>query len=123
MSGVEISGVSYLWTLNKAMHNKEYAIIVAGGKGTRMKSRLPKQFLEIMGLPILMHTINAFYRYSDQITIILVLPEDDFETWKNLCDQYQFNKPVILQNGGDTRFQSVKNGLDKIEDNGLVAIH
>ena len=105
------------------MHYKEYAIIVAGGKGTRMKTRLPKQFLEIQGLPILMHTINAFYRYSENITIILVLPEDDFATWRTLCDQYQFKKPVILQRGGDTRFQSVKNGLEKIDGNGLVAIH
>jgi len=105
------------------MHNKEYAIIVAGGKGTRMKTHLPKQFLEIMGLPILMHTINAFYRYSNEITVILVLPENDFETWKNLCDQYRFQKPVILQKGGDTRFQSVKNGLEKIDGTGLVAIH
>ncbi|HEY3406426.1 MAG TPA: 2-C-methyl-D-erythritol 4-phosphate cytidylyltransferase [Ohtaekwangia sp.] len=105
------------------MHNKEYAIIVAGGKGTRMKTKLPKQFLEIQGLPVLMHTIQAFYRYSESISIILVLPEDDFETWKNLCEQYHFHKPVILQKGGDTRFQSVKNGLDKIEGDGLVAVH
>lgn len=105
------------------MEKKEYAIIVAGGKGTRMKISLPKQFLEIQGLPILMHTINAFYRYSEKITIILVLPENDFDTWKNLCREYRFRKEVILQKGGDTRFQSVKNGLEKIEGNGLVAIH
>jgi len=101
----------------------EYAIIVAGGKGTRMQTKLAKQFLEIHGLPILMHTINAFYRYSEKITVVLVLPEDDFATWKSLCAQYNFDKPVILQKGGDTRFQSVKNGLEKIEGDGLVAIH
>lgn len=105
------------------MEKKEYAIIVAGGKGTRMKISLPKQFLEIQGLPILMHTINAFYRYSEKITIILVLPENDFDTWENLCREYRFRKEVILQKGGDSRFQSVKNGLEKIEGNGLVAIH
>lgn len=105
------------------MDNKEYVIIVAGGKGTRMKTSLPKQFLEIQGLPILMHTINAFYRYSEKIMVILVLPEDDFETWRNLCRQFNFQKEVILQKGGDSRFQSVKNGLEKIEGNGLVAIH
>jgi 2-C-methyl-D-erythritol 4-phosphate cytidylyltransferase len=102
---------------------KEYALIVAGGKGTRIKSKLPKQFLELNGLPILMHTINAFFRYSDSIRIILVLPEDDFETWAALCKKHNFNKPIQLQTGGETRFQSVKNGLSKIEGDGLVAIH
>ncbi|HNC31730.1 MAG TPA: 2-C-methyl-D-erythritol 4-phosphate cytidylyltransferase, partial [Cyclobacteriaceae bacterium] len=78
------------------MHSKEYAIIVAGGKGTRIKSALPKQFLELNGLPILMHTINAFVRYSKDITIILVLPEDDFQTWQTLCAKHNFSKPVVL---------------------------
>ncbi|MFZ2905156.1 MAG: 2-C-methyl-D-erythritol 4-phosphate cytidylyltransferase [Cyclobacteriaceae bacterium] len=105
------------------MHSQEYALIVAGGKGTRIKSKLPKQFLELNGLPILMHTINAFYRYSENIQVILVLPEDDFETWKSLCTKHNFNKKLVLQKGGDTRFQSVKNGLEKIEGSGLVAIH
>jgi 2-C-methyl-D-erythritol 4-phosphate cytidylyltransferase len=105
------------------MTHKEYAIIVAGGKGTRIKSSLPKQFLEIGGLPVLMHTMNAFYRYSPQLTIILVLPTDDFETWGDLCRKHSFDKPFRLQEGGDTRFQSVRNGLKLIEEEGLVAIH
>jgi 2-C-methyl-D-erythritol 4-phosphate cytidylyltransferase len=105
------------------MNYTEYALIVAGGKGTRIKSKTPKQFLELNGLPVLMHTILAFYRYSDKIKIILVLPEDDFSTWEQLCNQYNFHKPVILQHGGESRFQSVKNGLDKIDGDGLVAIH
>lgn len=105
------------------MHSKEYAIIVAGGKGTRIKSVLPKQFLELNGLPILMHTINAFVRYSKDISIVLVLPEDDFQTWQSLCAKHNFTVNLVLQKGGDTRFQSVKNGLDKIQGDGLVAIH
>jgi 2-C-methyl-D-erythritol 4-phosphate cytidylyltransferase len=105
------------------MNFREYALVVAGGKGTRIKSSLPKQFLELKGLPILMHTLNAFYRYSEAITVILVLPESDFVTWDALCKKHQYNRSVILQKGGDTRFQSVKNGLDKIEGPGLVAIH
>lgn len=105
------------------MESQEYALIVAGGKGTRIKSALPKQFLELNRLPILMHTINAFLRYSKNIIIILVLPEDDFDTWQALCDKHNFTAKLILQKGGDTRFQSVKNGLDKIEGEGLVAIH
>jgi 2-C-methyl-D-erythritol 4-phosphate cytidylyltransferase len=105
------------------MNYTEYALIVAGGKGTRIRSKIPKQFLELNGLPVLMHTILAFYRYSEKIIIILVLPEDDFSTWELLCNQYNFHKPLILQRGGDSRFQSVKSGLDKIEGDGLVAIH
>jgi 2-C-methyl-D-erythritol 4-phosphate cytidylyltransferase len=101
----------------------EYALIVAGGKGTRIKSKTPKQFLELCGKPVLLHTIEAFFRYSDRINIILVLPQDDFETWNAIVKKYNFSKAVVLCQGGDTRFQSVKNGLQKIEGNGLVAIH
>lgn len=106
------------------MNSKEYALIVAGGKGTRIKSTTPKQFLELNGLPVLMHTILAFYRYSENITVILVLPEGDMDTWRSLCVRHNFSKPLMLQSGGETRFQSVKNGLKKIDDdNGMVAIH
>ena len=102
---------------------KEYAIIVAGGKGTRLKSSVPKQFLLLAGQPILLHTIEAFYRYSEKITVILVLPETDLDTWNAIVRDYHFLRPVILQQGGDSRFQSVKRGLEKIEGDGLVAIH
>jgi 2-C-methyl-D-erythritol 4-phosphate cytidylyltransferase len=105
------------------MNLKEYALIVAGGKGTRMKTKLPKQFLELNGLPVLMHTINAFYRYNENTEVILVLPEDDFQLWEELCIQHHYRKNIKLQKGGDSRFQSVKNGLSLIEGDGLVAIH
>jgi len=101
----------------------EYAIIVAGGKGTRIQSKLPKQFLPLCGKPILLHTIEAFFHYSDRIKVIVVLPEDDFAIWDTIVKEHSFDRPVILQKGGDTRFQSVKNGLEKIEGDGLVAIH
>jgi 2-C-methyl-D-erythritol 4-phosphate cytidylyltransferase len=101
----------------------ETALIVAGGKGTRIKSVLPKQFIELNGKPILLHTIEAFLRYSDKIKIVLVLPEDDFEIWNDISKKFNFTYPIILQKGGETRFQSVKNGLSKIEGEGLVAIH
>ena len=105
------------------MVSSEFAIIVAGGKGTRMQSDIPKQFLELNGTPVLMHTINIFYNYSPDVTIILVLPETEFDYWNTLCHEYQFEVPVILQEGGETRFHSVRNGLGKINKNGLVAIH
>ncbi len=101
----------------------EYALIVAGGKGTRMKSSMPKQFIELNGTPILIHTLKAFCRYSDSIVIVLVLPEEDFETWNALAATHHFSKPVILQKGGDSRFQSVRNGLNALTGEGLVAIH
>ncbi|ELR72756.1 2-C-methyl-D-erythritol 4-phosphate cytidylyltransferase [Fulvivirga imtechensis AK7] len=103
---------------------KEFAIIVAGGKGTRMNSLTPKQFIPLNGLPILMHTVNAFFNYSKNIHLILVLPEDDIPTWRDLCLKHNFDKPVAITAGGESRFQSVKNGLDQITDAaGLVAIH
>jgi 2-C-methyl-D-erythritol 4-phosphate cytidylyltransferase len=101
----------------------EHALIVAGGKGTRIKTKLPKQFLELNGKPILLHTIEAFFRYSEKLNIVLVLPEDDLETWQDICKKFKFDKPLTLQKGGETRFQSVRNGLDKMEGPGLVAIH
>jgi 2-C-methyl-D-erythritol 4-phosphate cytidylyltransferase len=105
------------------MNVPEHALIVAGGKGTRIKSKTPKQFIELNGKPVLLHTLEAFFQYSENIKVILVLPEDDFETWSDITQKYGFTKKVVLQKGGDTRFQSVKNGLDKIQGDGLVAIH
>ncbi|MGF1636277.1 MAG: 2-C-methyl-D-erythritol 4-phosphate cytidylyltransferase [Cyclobacteriaceae bacterium] len=102
---------------------KEYAIIVAGGSGSRMKSDIPKQYLEIAGKPILMHTIEAFYAYNTNIEIILVLPASEIETWKSLCKKHEFNLQHTIATGGNTRFHSVKNGLQLVQTEGLVAIH
>jgi len=88
-----------------------------------MQQALPKQFLTLHGLPVLMHTLYAFYRYSSTLPIILVLPEDDFATWESLCRTHQFTLPVTLQAGGASRYASVKKGLGRIEGDGLVAIH
>jgi 2-C-methyl-D-erythritol 4-phosphate cytidylyltransferase len=105
------------------MKPQEYAIIVAGGKGTRIKSVVPKQFIPLSGMPILMHTISAFHEYSESLRIILVLPQDDVDRWNNLCANHQFNIPVQVVHGGESRFQSVKNGLAIVPENSLVAIH
>ena len=102
---------------------KEYALIVAGGKGTRINATVPKQFLELCGKPILLHVIEKFFQYSEKINVIVVLPANDFPTWHEIVKKYSFNRPVAVQKGGDTRFQSVKNGLEKIDGAGLVAIH
>ncbi|MCZ8134153.1 MAG: 2-C-methyl-D-erythritol 4-phosphate cytidylyltransferase [Algoriphagus sp.] len=100
------------------------AILVAGGRGTRMGTSISKQYIPIGGKPVLMHTLEAFHRADSQIQLILVLPKDDFEFWKNLCFQYDFTLAHQVVAGGATRFQSVKNGLDAIStSSGLVAIH
>ena len=105
------------------MKTPEYAIIVAGGKGTRIKSVMPKQFLSVAGKPVLMHTIQAFLDYSASIHIILVLPEDDMDRWADLCEGFGFHPHITIIRGGETRFQSVRNGLAAIPENSLVAIH
>lgn len=104
--------------------SKNYAIIVAGGSGSRMHSSVPKQFLLLNGLPVLMHTINAFYNCIAQIHLIVVLPADSHEYWNELCAEHSFTIPHELVSGGETRFHSVKNGLGLInDDNAIVAVH
>jgi 2-C-methyl-D-erythritol 4-phosphate cytidylyltransferase len=102
---------------------KLYAIIVAGGTGKRMGAEIPKQFLELGGRPLLMHTIERFREYNSSTEIITVLPEDQIRHWIELQAKYSFTVPQTLVKGGSTRFQSVRNGLDFVETPGLVAIH
>lgn len=103
--------------------SNEYVIITAGGKGTRMGSDIPKQFLELNGLPVMMHTIKAFSDYSKNIKFVLVLPEDCMDDWARIEGQFPLKIDYKICPGGDTRFDSVKNGLGMIEGDGLVAIH
>ena len=102
---------------------ERYAVIVAGGKGLRMGSERPKQFLCIGGKPILMHTLEAFYRYDATIHLVLVLPHSHQPLWAELCEEHHFTLPYKLVDGGETRFHSVKNGLSAIPNQGVVAIH
>jgi 2-C-methyl-D-erythritol 4-phosphate cytidylyltransferase len=101
----------------------KYILIVAGGSGSRMQAKLPKQFLLLKEKPILMHTIMAFKNYDKKCQIILVLPENHMEYWENLCAEYNFKVEHLLVKGGKTRFHSVLNGLNSIEKEGIVAIH
>lgn len=104
---------------------EKYIIIVAGGKGLRMGGEIPKQFIPVGGRPILMRTMEAFVSYDSRMKIILVLPKDQQAYWKQLCEEYDFTLPYLLADGGETRFHSVKNGLDKITvtDEALVGVH
>ena len=103
----------------------DYAIIVAGGKGLRMGGEVPKQFLPVGGIPVLMRTLTRFREYSDNLQIVLVLPRVQQDYWKALCSHHQFNVAYQLADGGKTRFHSVQNGLALIPDDaeGVVAVH
>ena len=100
----------------------DYVIIVAGGKGLRMGSDIPKQFLPIAGKPVLMRTLERFRAYSSTLQIVLVLPEAQQDYWKQLCKQYDFKVDYQLANGGQTRFHSVQNGLALVPDD-AVGVH
>lgn len=102
---------------------KKTAIIVAGGCGQRMGTDVPKQFLLVCGIPVLMHTLERFYNYDDSTRILLVIPEKFVSTWKELCDEYFFSVPHELVTGGQERFHSVKKALELCEEDGLIAVH
>lgn len=97
-------------------------IIVAGGKGLRMGGDFPKQFIAVDSIPILIRTIDAFYNFDNLINIIVVLPASFREHWQRMCKGYGFTVKHELVDGGETRFESVKNGLEWVKD-GWVAVH
>lgn len=98
-------------------------IIVAGGKGLRAGGNEPKQFQLIGDKPMLMHTIEAFYRANRRIRIVVVLPEGFENFWKELCEKHNFHIAHKVVQGGETRFHSVKNGLEYISEHETVGIH
>lgn len=103
--------------------SSKHVIITAGGQGTRMGSSVPKQFLKLEGLPVIFRSMQAFFDYDPKMHFIIVLPEGTDQEWNNLCREHGLIIPYNLCKGGDTRFQSVKNGLELVPDEGLVAIH
>jgi len=102
---------------------KQKVIIVAGGAGKRMHSNIPKQFMKIGGEIILMRTMRIFNTYDDEMEIIITLPRQEIKTWEQLCEKYKFKIPHRIVAGGKTRFNSVKNALDTIDEDCLIAIH
>lgn len=110
-----------------------YIIVVAGGKGLRMGTEIPKQFLPIGGKPVLMHTLQRFYDYAKRqqvagkagLEMILVLPHEQQDFWRALCQKHGFTVPHQIADGGETRFHSSKNGVALIPDDacGVVGIH
>ncbi len=102
---------------------QKYAVIVAGGSGLRMNAGIPKQFLLLQGKPILWHTLNAFFTAYDDLQIILVLPANHLEAGQLLLAGMPWAGQVQITAGGGTRFQSVKNGLERVEKKGVVFVH
>ncbi|HET7818435.1 MAG TPA: 2-C-methyl-D-erythritol 4-phosphate cytidylyltransferase [Bacteroidia bacterium] len=103
--------------------NKKYAIIVAGGNGVRANTPVPKQFMKLDGKPVIMHAINKFSEAGLNIEIIVVLNKDQINYWHELCKENNFNTEVKIAEGGENRFESVKNGLALITEEGIVAVH
>jgi len=102
---------------------KKFVIIVAGGSGNRMGSAIPKQFLELCGKPVLMHTIQTFHNFDPESKVILVLSEDQQPLWNGLCLKHSFSLLHQVVSGGKTRFYSVLNALSQIDGEGIVFIH
>jgi len=105
------------------MAKPEAVIIVAGGRGERMNANIPKQFLLLGGRPILMHTIEAFYRFDNSMPLIVVLPLAQISYWEELCKKHAFTIRHTVVAGGENRFQSVKLGLSVVQLPALVAVH
>ena len=104
---------------------KRYLIVVAGGKGTRMGGETPKQFQMLGDKPVVMVTLERLHAIDPSMQLILVLPAEHMEMWMALCKQYSFAVPLLLAQGGSTRFHSVQNGLAQVDDidEALVGVH
>ena len=102
---------------------KKYAVIVAGGSGLRMGTNLPKQFLLLKDKPVLWHTLTAFLTAFNDLKIILVLPGQFIETGNSIVKTVTEPNRIQITAGGDTRYQSVKNGLKLVEEKSVVFVH
>ena len=102
---------------------KKYAVLVAGGIGSRMNSDIPKQFLLLKGKPVLYYTIITFLKAFNEIEIILVLPKEHLDAGKEIISTYFPEKNIIVTIGGNTRFHSVKNGLQFVTEDSIVFVH
>ena len=105
------------------MDRKKFVIVTAGGSGIRMHSKVPKQFLEIGGKPILRHTVERFLEYDPAIGVVISLPASSKQFWKDYCASTGFISRYTMVSGGITRFHSVRNALEYIPDGALVAVH
>ncbi len=101
----------------------KYAIIVAGGSGTRMGGALPKQFMLLKDKPVLYYTLRAFLDAYDDLQVVLVLPVEYMDMGQEIIDAWFDKDRIRITAGGDTRFQSVKNGLQLVESEAIIFVH
>jgi 2-C-methyl-D-erythritol 4-phosphate cytidylyltransferase len=103
---------------------KKYVMLVGGGSGTRMGSSIPKQFMDLNGLPVILRTAKVFLDWCPEIQVIFVVPASYVQTMETLCSGYGLLQNFVITEGGPTRFHSVKNGLSMIDDDeAVVGIH
>ena len=102
---------------------RKYAIIVAGGSGTRMGGMVPKQFLLLNKKPVLYYTIRTFLQAYDDLKIILVLPNAYMNMGQEIINTWFNDERIRMAQGGDTRFQSVKNGLQLVDGESIIFVH
>lgn len=102
---------------------KCHFVIPAGGVGLRFGGPLPKQFVEVERLPILMHTLRAIAPYAESIT--LALPYDYREYWQQVCREKSFDLKHKIVEGGATRFLSVRNAIESlaVDPDALIGVH
>ncbi len=102
---------------------REEVIIVAGGTGSRMNSELPKQFISVLNRPVIIHTLEKFYAWKPTMHVVVVMNESFIDQWEELRKAHFPDKEISTVSGGETRFQSVKNGISRLKHSGVVAVH
>ncbi|MEA3462237.1 MAG: 2-C-methyl-D-erythritol 4-phosphate cytidylyltransferase [Bacteroidota bacterium] len=102
---------------------KRAVIVVAAGSGSRMGGELPKQYLQLQGKPVIIHTLEKFRNFDPEIKVVVVLAPAHRELWEDVATSYAICKDLVLAEGGASRYDSVKSGLTHIGEEGLIGIH
>lgn len=102
---------------------KRAVIVVAAGSGSRMGGGLPKQYLQLQGKPVIIHTLEKFRNFDAKMMIVVVLAPEHRELWEDVAASYDICKDLVIAEGGPSRYDSVKNGLSRIREDGLIGIH
>ena len=98
-------------------------VVVAGGSGRRMGSEIPKQYLDLEGKPLIIHTLEKFFSFDPHIKVVLVMAKSHLKFWEVISISYKRGPGIVVASGGEDRYDSVKSGLQHIEDGMVVGIH
>jgi 2-C-methyl-D-erythritol 4-phosphate cytidylyltransferase len=105
------------------MKSMNALVVVAGGSGRRMGGTIPKQYLDLNGKPLIIHTLDRFFEYDREMQVVLVMAGGHRKFWDVISLSYERGTGIVVARGGETRYDSVKNGLQYIEDGMVVGIH